>query len=124
MSAEPLPWLAIALWAGNVLTDSAGQLAFKAAAIDHGGSSGLALWRRMARRPWLWLGIGCYILEFVLWLAFLSLVPLSDGVLMGSICIVVVMLAGRYSFHERLTPLRVAGMLLIALGVAIVGVQA
>ena len=58
----------------------------------------------MARRPWLWLGIGCYVLEFVLWLAFISLVPLSDGVLLGSISIVVVMLLGRVFFRERLTP--------------------
>ena len=77
----------------------------------------------MARRPWLWLGIGCYVLEFVLWLAFISLVPLSDGVLLGSISIVVVMLLGRVFFRERLTPLRVLGILLVSLGVGIVGLK-
>ena len=63
------------------------------------------------------------MLEFVIWLAFLSLVPLSEGVLLGSINIVAIMLAGRYFFAEKLSPLRVVGIGLISLGVAVVGVQ-
>ena len=63
------------------------------------------------------------MLEFVLWLAFISLVPLSDGVLLGSISIVVVMLLGRVFFRRRLTPLRVLGILLVSLGVGIVGLK-
>ena len=64
----------------------------------------------------------CYVAEFVAWLAFLSLVPLSVGVLLGSINIVVVMLAGYWLFDERLDRLRVAGIVLVSFGVAIVGV--
>ena len=116
--------LVIALWSANVLVDTLGQVALKAAATRHDGGHGVHYWRAMMRRPWLWLGVSCYALEFVLWLAFISIVPLSKGVLMGSINIVAIMLVGRYMFHERLTPLRVTGMLLIALGVAIVGVNA
>ena len=41
--------------------------------------------------------------------------------LLGSINIVVVMIAGRMLFKEKLTPLRVTGMLLVTAGVAIVG---
>ncbi|MFJ7566574.1 EamA family transporter [Herminiimonas sp. NPDC097707] len=124
MTGTSLPWLAIVLWAANVIVDSAGQLAFKAAAINDADAEGLTRWYRMAQQPWLWLGIGCYVLEFVLWLAFLSLVPLSQGVLMGSINIVAIMLAGRWLFRERLTRLRVIGILLVSLGVAIVGLPA
>ncbi len=61
-------------------------------------------------------------MEFLAWAAFLSLVPLSRGVLLGSVNILALMLAGRLFFGERLTPLRVAGMGLIGLGVAVVGV--
>ncbi len=75
----------------------------------------------MAARPWLWLGIASYVFEFLVWIAFLSLVPLSEGVLLGSINIVAIMLAGRFLFGERLTRLRVAGIGLVTLGVAIVG---
>ena len=47
--------------------------------------------------------------------------PLSKGVLLGSINIVALMIAGRFLFREKLTPLRVTGMLLVTAGVAVVG---
>ena len=112
------------LWALNVLVDSGGQLAFKAAASAPGAGTGRARWRFMAARPWLWIGVGCYVAEFLVWLAFLSLVPLSEGVLLGSINIVAIMVAGRLLFRERLSPMRVAGIVLVSLGVAVVGVPA
>ena len=105
--------LAAGLWSVNSLFDTVGQLALKRAAVEHGGDSEKLRWQRMARRPWLWLGLGCVCVEFFVWLGFLSLVPLSTGVLLGSINLVVIMLAGRWAFAEMLTPLRVAGMLLI-----------
>ena len=61
----------------------------------------------MASRPWLWFGICCYVLEFFVWMAFLSQVELSVGVMLGSFNIVVIMLAGRLFFKEKLTRWRV-----------------
>lgn len=120
-----MPPLVAVLWALNMLVDTAGQLAFKAAAsADSRAGTGLARWVWMMRRPWLWIGVSCYVAEFLVWLAFLSLVPLSDGVLLGSINIVVVMVAGRFLFREKLSRLRVIGILLVSAGVAIVGVRA
>lgn len=110
------------LWVFNVVLDTGGQLAFKAAAGDPRAGDGLARWKYMALRPWLWLGIACYVVEFLSWIAFLSLGPLSRGILLGSINIVAIMIAGRFLFGEKLTRLRVAGILLVTLGVAIVGV--
>lgn len=115
------PLIAV-LWLANIVLDTVGQLAFKAAAGDAHAGDGMARWRYMAARPWLWLGVGCYVLEFLVWIAFLSLLPLSKGILLGSINIVAIMLAGRWLFNEKLTRLRVVGMFLVALGVAIVGV--
>ena len=119
-TAGSISSLVAVLWLLNVVLDTGGQLSFKAAANAPG--DGLARWLHMARRPWLWLGIGCYVIEFLMWIAFLSLLPLSEAILLGSINIVAVMVAGRILFGERLTPLRVAGILLVTLGVAIVGV--
>jgi drug/metabolite transporter (DMT)-like permease len=119
-----VPLLTISLWLANVLLDTGGQLAFKAAAGDPAAGDGMARWRYMAARPWLWVGVGCYVFEFVVWIAFLSLLPLSEGVLLGSINIVAIMVAGRILFAEKLTRMRVAGILLVTLGVAIVGVGA
>jgi len=42
--------------------------------------------------------------------------------LLGSINIVVIMIAGRILFREKLTPLRVTGILLVTAGVCIVGI--
>ena len=114
--------LVAGLWLFNIVLDTGGQLAFKAAAGDEEAGDGLARWKHMAARPWLWLGISCYVIEFLVWIAFLSLIPLSEGVLLGSINIVAIMVAGRFLFGEKLTRLRVAGILLVMLGVAIVGV--
>jgi len=111
----------VGLWIANMVLDSGGQLAFKAAANDHGERVALARWRHMAARPWLWVGIACYVCCFLVWMAFLSLVPLSVGVLLSSINIVALMLAGRWLFGEQLTRMRVIGILFISLGVAIVG---
>lgn len=106
------------LWSLNIVLDTLGHVAFKFAARS---DTGVAVWRQIARRPWLWVGVSCFVLEFVVWLAFLSLVPLSEGVLVGSFNIVVLMLVGRWLFVEHLTPLRLTGIGLVALGVGLVG---
>jgi drug/metabolite transporter (DMT)-like permease len=54
-------------------------------------------------------------------IAFLALVPLSQGVLLGSFNIVVLMFVGRWLFGERLTGWRMVGMVLVTLGVGLVG---
>lgn len=112
------------LWLANMLVDTGGQLAFKAAASKERELAGLAYWKALFSRPWLWLGIALYIAEFFIWMAFLSQVELSTGLMLGSINIVAIMLAGRILFHERLTPWRVGGILLISCGVAVVGLGA
>ena len=115
--------LALFLWLTNVALDTVGHLAFKhAAAVEHPSEWGR--WKGMLGAPALWIGLACFVLEFFAWLALLSLVPLSVAVLIGSINIVVVMLAGRVLFNERLDRMRVAGMTLISIGVALTGASA
>ncbi len=115
--------ITLLLWLLNVVIDSLGQLSFKAAAKSSAHIEGIQQWRFMLQRPWLWLGMACYVLEFMLWLAFLTLVPLSVGMLLGSTSIVTIMLAGRIWFRESLTRWRLTGILLISLGVAIIGIS-
>lgn len=119
-----VPGSVLLLWLMNILLETGGQLTFKAAAGDPRAGDGLPRWRYMAQRPWIWIGCACYGLQFILWAAFLSVVPLSRGVLLGSITIVVIMFAGRFLFRERLTRLHVVGVLLVTAGVAIVGAAA
>jgi drug/metabolite transporter (DMT)-like permease len=113
--------LVVALWLINVVLDTTGQLAFKAAASHPEAGDGLGRWKHMACRPWLWLGVSSYMIEFLVWIAFLSLVPLSEGLLLGSINIVAIMLGARFLFGEKLTRMRIIGITLVTLGVVIVG---
>lgn len=110
-----------ALWLLTVGLDTAGQLAFKSVASDPLAGDGFARWRRMVRRPPLWLGVACYGIQFLAWTAFLSLVPLGRGVLLGCINMVAIMLGGRFLYGERLTGMRLAGIGLVSAGVAVVG---
>ncbi|HTA66156.1 MAG TPA: EamA family transporter [Xanthomonadaceae bacterium] len=118
MSIAVLP-----VWMLTVALDTVGQVAFKAATSDACAGEGLARWRYMACRPVLWLGIACYVFQLLAWTVFLSLMPLGRGVLLGSINIVAILLAGRVIFRERLTPMRMAGVALICLGVVVVGLS-
>ncbi len=113
--------IATLLWLATIIFDTLGQLAFKAAATIDEELSGWRRWQHMLQDKWIWIGIGSYVIEFFTWLAFLSLVPLSQGVLVGSINILAVMIGGRIFFKERLSPRRVTAITLIALGVTLVG---
>ncbi|MDR0234284.1 MAG: EamA family transporter [Zoogloeaceae bacterium] len=113
--------LIVLLWAANLVTDTCGQLAFKAAAMENREARGWAHWRHMLARPWIYVGALLYIAEFVAWLAFLSTVTLAEGVLLGMAGIVTVMIGGRLWFKERFTRPRVIGVTLILAGVALVG---
>lgn len=113
--------LVVIVWMFTIAVDTVGQLAFKALALKGLAYEGMERWLAFAKMPMLWIGLACYIVEFVVWLAFLSLVPLSDGVMLGCINIVVIMLAGRLFFKEKLTRDRLIGVFLITAGVAVIG---
>ncbi len=109
------------LWLCNLFFDTLGQLSFKAGASNERESGLSESWRAMLVNRWIWLGVAAFLIEFLFWLAFLSLVPLSVGILVGSLNIFTVMVGGRFFFGERLTPMRLTAASLIAVGVACVG---
>lgn len=107
----------------NIVVDTVGHMAFKSAAITEHESE-WHRWEKMLSSIPLWVGIVCFCLEFVLWLVLLSILPLSRGVLLGTINMVAIMVAGRVLFRELLDPMRVLGMIFIILGVVLVGAYA
>ena len=115
--------LAILVWIMNIVVDTVGHMAFKSAAITEHESE-WHRWKKMLSSIPLWVGIVCFCLEFVLWLVLLSILPLSRGVLLGTINMVAIMVAGRVLFRELLDPMRVLGMIFIILGVVLVGAYA
>ncbi len=115
--------LSVALWLVNLVLDTTGQLAFKAGARGRTLASS-ADWIAVASSLWIWVGVACYCVEFLTWLAFVTLLPLSEAVLLASVNIVTVMIAARWTYDETLRPLRTLGILLVAAGVAVVGMGA
>src|SRR5437016_4868064 len=114
--------LAIIFWLLNLFFDTVGHLSFKAAATVADDVHGAQRWLAMARDKWIWIGAVAFGFEFVIWIVFLSLVPLSVGVLLGSVDIIAIMIGGRLFFSERLTRKRIGAAVLITVGVALVGV--
>jgi hypothetical protein len=112
---------ATTLLAAVLIGNTAGQLLFKAAALRSADAIVAEHWLKLAAEPLLWLGLFIYVFEFFLWLAFLTVVPLWQGVMVACIDILLVMVGGRILFHEAITPARLAAISLIAVGVFLVG---
>ena len=114
--------LATVLWILNLICVTAGHLSLKAGATGVAPDApGLERWKTMIKGFWVWVGVSAFAAEFLLWLGFLSLVPLSLAVLVGSIDSLAVSVGGRIAFGEALTLRRTGCIFLIALGVALVG---
>jgi drug/metabolite transporter (DMT)-like permease len=114
--------LATVLWILNLTCVTAGHLSLKAGATAVAADGpALQRWRATVKEFWVWIGVSAFAAEFLLWLAFLSLVPLSLAVLVGSIDSLAVSVGGRIAFGETLTLRRAGCISLIALGVALVG---
>jgi drug/metabolite transporter (DMT)-like permease len=115
----------ITLWLLNVFLETGGQMFLKVTGIKSmsGAIYPFNYWVNIFSKPWIWIAFCCYFLQFLIWLAFLSLVSLSQGMLLGSINIVAIMIGGHLIFGEKVNFLRLSGILLIAIGVAIVGVN-
>jgi len=113
--------LATLLWVLNLICVTIGHLSLKAAATIAPEADGLTRWVEMLKDLRVWIGVVAFGAEFLLWLAFLSMVPLSLAVLLGSLDTLAVSIGGRIFFAEAFTPRRTFSTLLIAIGVALVG---
>ena len=104
-----------------------GQLTLKTAMDEIGriGSAqidavGETLWRA-AREPRLWVGLTLFAISAVFWLVVLSRVPLSFAYPFVGISYVVVVASSKFVLHEEVPTMRWFGVLVVAMGIAIVG---
>lgn len=74
-----------------------------------------------ALNPLIWTGILIYVLSVALWLWVLSKVDLSVAYPFVGVSFVLTMLFGGIFLSESITPMRIAGTLLIVAGCALVG---
>jgi multidrug transporter EmrE-like cation transporter len=109
----------------GVLLNAAAQLLLKAGANAVGRfaftlANALPIGMRFAVEPHVLSDVACYVASLVVWIMALSRVDVSIAYPMLSIGYVVNALAAWYLFGEAVTPMRVAGIAIIILGVFIV----
>ena len=98
----------------GVLLNAAAQLLLKA------GTNAMPLGPRLAIEPHILGGLACYVVSVVVWVIALSRVPVSIAYPMLSIGYVVNAVAAYYLLGESVTPMRLAGIGIIILGVFVV----
>jgi multidrug transporter EmrE-like cation transporter len=98
----------------GVLLNAAAQLLLKA------GTNAMPLGIRLALEPHILGGLACYVISVVVWIVALSRVPVSIAYPMLSIGYVVNAIAAWALLGEALTPMRLAGIGVIVLGVFMV----
>jgi drug/metabolite transporter (DMT)-like permease len=116
-----MPISTLALILGTVLASAVAQLALKLgmsspAIAAAGQSGGKALILAVAASPLVWTGLMIYGAGVLAWLYVLSKVDLSLAYPFVGVSFIVVMLFGIFLLQEAVTPLRMVGTVLIALG--------
>ncbi len=72
-------------------------------------------------RPQILIGVALYIVSFVMWLALLSMLDISVVYpIFVSGAFLIVTLGSVLLFHEDVTPLRILGTAVVAMGIALV----
>jgi multidrug transporter EmrE-like cation transporter len=117
--------IAFVLIITGVLLNACAQLLLKAGvkAVGQIELSGEHMWRAaqsLAFEPHILGGLVCYVASVVVWILALSRVEVSIAYPMLSIGYIVTALAAWYLFGEGLTTMRVAGILVIIVGVYLV----
>lgn len=117
-----MSWSSFALIFTGVLLNAAAQLMLKAGAnrvgpvaIEVQALTGVA--RELAFSGPIIAGIACYVVSVVVWILALTRVEVSLAYPMLSIGYVVNAVAAWMLFGEQLSPMRIAGILVIILGV-------
>ena len=98
----------------GVLLNAGAQLLLKA------GTNARPLGLALAIEPHILAGLACYVVSVVVWVIGLSKVPVSIAYPMLSIGYVVNAIAAYYLLGESVTPMRLAGIGIIIVGVFIV----
>ncbi len=117
--------LSLALILAGVFLNAVAQLLLKAGtnAVGHfefSAENVVPVGLKLAFQPYIMAGIGCYLASLVVWLMALSRVQVSIAYPMLSIGYVLNAIAAWYLFGESVTPMRLAGIGIIIVGVYIV----
>ena len=75
---------------------------------------------KVLKNPYIFLGLGCYVLSVVLWIGALSRINISYAYPMTSLGYVLTAMAGFLLFQEELPFIRILGIGVILVGVFLV----
>lgn len=107
----------------SVLLNCAAQLCIRKGMLIVGeiGMTGLVQnLGNMLTNLWLWAAMFCYAISILMWMAVLSKVEVSFAYPFLSVGYVVAALVGYYFFGESLTLTRIAGIIVICIGVYLI----
>ena len=111
---------AIGGWLLFIVVETSTQIAFKYAGATLDDRSGLGhLIAHALSTPVVFLGFGLYFCGFLIWLTILKDIDLGRAFPMTAVIYVSTLAAAVLLFHERLNATRIAGVLVIAVGVAL-----
>ena len=111
---------AILGWLLFIGIETATQVVFKYAGATLDDRSGLGhLIGQAATTPVVLFGFGLYFCGFLIWMTILKDIDLGRAFPMTAIIYVTTLACAVTLFHEMLNPLRIAGVLVIAAGVAL-----
>ena len=109
----------------GVLLNAGAQLLLKAGtnsvgAFEFTGANIVPVGWKLATEPHIMGGLGCYVISVAVWIMALSRVQVSVAYPMLSIGYIVNAAAAWYLFGEAVTPMRLAGIAIIIVGVCLV----
>ena len=109
----------------GVLLNAAAQLMLKAGtnaigAFEFTAANVVPVGWKIATQPFVISGIACYVVSVVVWILALSRTEVSLAYPMLSIGYVVNAVAAWYLFGEAVTPMRLAGIGIVVLGVFVI----
>ncbi len=109
----------------GVLLNAVAQLLLKAGAnavghFEFTATNAIPVGLKLAMQPPIVGGLACYVVSVVVWIMALSRVEVSIAYPMLSLGYVVNAIAAHYLFGEAVSPMRVAGIFVIIVGVVMV----
>jgi multidrug transporter EmrE-like cation transporter len=106
-----------------VLLGAVGQIIMKKGMQIYGEVTAGSVWRQLVpilKVPQVTVGLLCYALSAVLWIAVVSKIDLSLAYPMVSVAYVAVFVASWFLFGEKISAIRIAGLVLIVAGVVVI----
>jgi len=72
---------------------------------------------KLLLNPWILTALAAAFLASMTWMAAMTKLPLSHGYPLTSLSFILIMISGYILFDEAITPLKIAGMVFIVIGI-------